>query len=109
MERPVPMALLDPSARFAAGARIAQDVAGEPTPEPASQRPAGKLARFRVSRSAEPPALDRRSRFFIAMSGAAITGGDTVDLEGYVRGGSSIQFAADEMLAKLDKGLPWNR
>lgn len=101
------MALLDPSARFAAGARIAQDVTGKPIPEPACVLQAS-WHDFVFGEVRSRPGLDRRSRFFIAMSGAAITGGDTVDLEGYVRGGSSIQFAADAMLAKLDKGLPWN-
>jgi 4-carboxymuconolactone decarboxylase len=78
------MSLLDPKERVARGAKLQAELTGQPATEP--QTPVAASWRdYIYAEIWSRPALDLRSRFLIAMAGAA-TAGDLAATERYVRG-----------------------
>lgn len=81
------MALLDHAARSARGATLQTEVTG------AASAPATPLEEswrdFVFAEVWSRPGLDRRSRYLVALSGAAIAGADASILAGYARGALS--------------------
>ena len=79
------MSLLDPAERSARGAAIQAQVTGSPITE--STTPHQESWRdFVFAEIWDRPGLDRRSRYLIALSSAALQGGNAATLDGYVRG-----------------------
>ncbi len=82
------MTLLDPAERIARGYATAAEVTGAALPPPAT--PYEESWRdFIFAEVWARPGLDRRSRFLIAMSGAALANGAADHLDRYVRGALS--------------------
>lgn len=77
--------LLDPAERSARGQAIAAEATGQPLPAPASLAEES-WRDFIWAEIWNRPGLDRRSRFLIAMAGAASAGAPAAQIEGYVRG-----------------------
>lgn len=104
--------LLDPGARSKHGAIVQTDVTGQPAPAP--QTLLGEAWRdFVFSEVWSRPGLDRRSRFLIAMAGAACTNGPDHVLDGYVRGalnsGELSQAELREAALHLAVYAGWSR
>jgi 4-carboxymuconolactone decarboxylase len=78
------MSLLDPAQRSDRGATIRQQVTGHPASEPQTLYDES-WRDFIYAEVWSRPGLDRRSRFLIALSGAAIAGGEH-DVELYAHG-----------------------
>jgi 4-carboxymuconolactone decarboxylase len=79
------MTLLDPAERIARGNATALEVTGAALPAPVT--PYEESWRdFIFAEVWARPGLDRRARFLIAMSGAALVGGSADHLDRYVRG-----------------------
>ncbi len=77
--------MLDPQKRSARGVAIATEVTGTAPAVPAT--PVEESWRdFVFAEVWSRPGLERRARYLIAIAGAAISGGDTAMLDGYVRG-----------------------
>jgi len=79
------MTLLNPKERSQLGERLQAELRGAPAAEPTTLLQAA-WRDYLFAEIWSRPGLDRRSRFFIAMSGAACEGGRTDVLDGYVRG-----------------------
>jgi 4-carboxymuconolactone decarboxylase len=79
------MSLLDPAERTAAGVRTQTEIQGAAASEPATVMDAS-WRDFVFAEVWTRPGLDRRSRFWIAIAGAASAGGPPEILDGYVRG-----------------------
>lgn len=78
------MALLDPAARTALGAKTRADLTGRPAPEPATLLDAS-WRDYVYAEIWSRPALDLRARFLISLGGAA-GAGDTKAAERYAHG-----------------------
>lgn len=79
------MTILDPVERTQTGIRVQSEVTGMPAPEPRTLL----QSTWRDYIFAEVwtrPGLDRRSRFMIAIAGAAMSAGSPHPLENYIRG-----------------------
>jgi 4-carboxymuconolactone decarboxylase len=77
--------LLDNVARSSGGAAIAAEVIGAPLTSPSTPYEESRRD-FMFAEVWNRPGLDRKARFLIALSGAAMFGGDAETLDEYVRG-----------------------
>lgn len=98
------MALQDPKVRIARGKDVSMQIAGGAFAEPKTLYEES-WRDFVFAEVWARPGLDRRSRFWIAMSGAAITGGETEDLDRYVRGALTSGDATLEELREASLQL----
>lgn len=79
------MSLLDPAERTRTGVRQQTELCGAPAPEPRTLLEAS-WRDFVFAEIWTRPGLDRRSRYFISIAGAACEGGRSDVIDGYIRG-----------------------
>lgn len=79
------MSMLDPVERTQTGIRVQAEVTGAPAPDPATLLQSS-WRDYIFAEVWTRPGLDRRSRFMIAMAGAAMSAGSPQPLEDYIRG-----------------------
>jgi 4-carboxymuconolactone decarboxylase len=79
------MSLLDPKERTERGVKTQTELLGVPAPEPATLLQAS-WRDYVFAEVWTRPGLDRRSRYWIAIAGAAGAGREPQLLEGYIRG-----------------------
>jgi 4-carboxymuconolactone decarboxylase len=94
------MSRLDPAHRTATGVRVQGEILAAPAPEPTTLLEAS-WRDYVFAEVWTRAGLDRRSRFWIAMAGAASAGAGPEILDGYVRGALSLGEAS---LAELREG-----
>ena len=94
------MTLLDPIERTALGRKTQAIVLASPAPEPRTLFDSS-WRDYIFAEVWNRPGLDRRSRFLIAIAGAACAMGPTEIIDGYVRGAVSL---GDLTLAELCEG-----
>jgi 4-carboxymuconolactone decarboxylase len=83
------MSLLDPAQRIATGIRQQTESLAAPAPEPTTLFEAS-WRDYVFAEVWSRPGLDRRSRYLIALSGAACSGASAQILEGYIRGALTL-------------------
>lgn len=89
--------LLDPAERTQRGVRNQTELLGAPAPQPATLFEAS-WRDYIFAEVWARPGLDRRSRFLIAISGAACEGGTPEIIDGYIRGALKLGDLTQEEL-----------
>lgn len=84
------MSLLDPAERVGRGVATQTEIWGAPAPEPKTLFET-TWRDYVFSEVWNRPGLDRRSRFWIAIAGAASAGVGAAILEGYIRGALTLK------------------